>query len=57
MFGMLATKTCDPAGRPAASTFIVATNSERKTLTLVIVDGDDVQTSFPPIRIVTYRAP
>ena len=50
---MLLTKTCDPAGSPAASVFIAAVNWARKSATLVIVDGELVQTSLAPIKIVT----
>ena len=50
---MLLTKTCEPAGSPDASTFIVVENWARKSATLVIVAGELVQTSLAPIRIVT----
>src|SRR5215211_2815777 len=52
MLGMLLTNTWEPTGRPVASAFIVAENWARKSLTVVMVDGESVQTSFPPIKIV-----
>ena len=54
---MLATKILALPGSPASSVASALWYCCRKALTEVMVDGEDVQTSLAPIRIVTYWAP
>ena len=53
MFGMLATNTRE-FGSPAASAAIACSNCARNVATGVIALSLDAQTSFAPIRTVTY---
>lgn len=53
MSGMLETKIA-ASGRPDSSVSIAARKRVSNVLTGVIVDSEEVQASFAPIRMVTY---
>ncbi len=57
MFGMLATKMCEPDGRPLSRICRVERSCALYASTEVIDDGESVHRSLPPISMITYWAP